>query len=76
MNEEWVKNIKAQCDEQNVSFFFKQWGSWGADRVKRSKQENGRKLYNRTWDAMPEKMQQKELALISKYSNAQTTGGY
>ncbi len=53
MDEEWVKNIKKQCDDQGVSFFFKQWGSWGADKVKRSKQENGRKLLNKTWDAMP-----------------------
>ena len=53
MDEEWVTNIKKQCDEQGVSFFFKQWGSWGADKVKRSKHENGRKLLNRTWDAMP-----------------------
>lgn len=53
MDEDWVKNIQKQCDDQNVSFFFKQWGTWGADKVKRSKQENGRKLDNRTWDAMP-----------------------
>lgn len=53
MDEQWVKNIKKQCDDQGVSFFFKQWGSWGADKVKRSKQENGRKLLNRTWNAMP-----------------------
>jgi protein gp37 len=53
MKESWVKNIKKQCDEQNVSFFFKQWGSWGADGKKRNKHENGRKLLNKTWDAMP-----------------------
>ena len=41
MKEEWVMNIKEQCDRQGVSFFFKQWGTWGADGVKRSKKENG-----------------------------------
>jgi len=24
----WVKNIKQQCEENNISFFFKQWGGW------------------------------------------------
>ena len=31
MKLEWIMNIKRQCKEQNVSFFFKQWGGWGAD---------------------------------------------
>lgn len=74
MAEDWVRSIKRQCDDQDVSFFFKQWGSWGADGKKRSKHENGRKLLNRTWDGMPETMKQKGLALIPKYSDAQTTG--
>ena len=26
MQYEWVKDIQKQCDEQNVAFFFKQWG--------------------------------------------------
>lgn len=25
---DWVRNIQRQCQEQNVSFFFKQWGEW------------------------------------------------
>lgn len=53
MKEDWVRSIKNQCDEQKVSFFFKQWGVWGADKVKRSKQANGRTLDHRTWDGMP-----------------------
>ena len=31
MKLEWIMIIKRQCKEQNVSFFFKQWGGWGAD---------------------------------------------
>ena len=50
----WVKNIKQQCENQNVSFFFKQWGGWGADGIKRSKKANGRLLLGRTWDGMPD----------------------
>ena len=25
---DWVRNIQKQCQEQNVPFFFKQWGEW------------------------------------------------
>lgn len=25
---DWVRNIQRQCTEQNVPFFFKQWGEW------------------------------------------------
>lgn len=41
MRKEWVLNIMRQCKEQNVAFFFKQWGTWGEDGVKRNKKENG-----------------------------------
>ena len=27
-NPEWVRNIKKQCEMQNIPFFFKQWGEW------------------------------------------------
>ena len=53
MKREWVLNIKSQCDSQGVSFFFKQWGAWGADGKKRPKKRNGRLLNGRTWDAVP-----------------------
>lgn len=53
MKPEWAENIQLQCDEQDVAFFFKQWGGWGADGKKRSKKANGRILKGKTWDAMP-----------------------
>lgn len=28
MHPDWVRNIQRQCEEQNVPFFFKQWGEW------------------------------------------------
>lgn len=31
MEKEWVLNIKRQCDEQGVPFFFKSWGRYGED---------------------------------------------
>lgn len=54
MKKEWVLNIQKQCKEQNVAFFFKQWGTWGADGVKRSKKSNGRILEGKVWSAYPE----------------------
>lgn len=54
MSRKWVEDIQQQCQEQGVQFFFKQWGGWGADGRRRSKKANGRLLYGRTWDQMPE----------------------
>ena len=53
MQAAWVDNVRIQCHEQGASFFFKQWGGWGADGVKRPKAKNGRLLNGRTWDEMP-----------------------
>ena len=44
MDKEWVQSIKRQCEEKDVAFFFKQWGTWGADKVKRNKKLNGKEL--------------------------------
>lgn len=53
MDQQWVTNIKQQADASGAAFFFKQWGGWGADGVKRNKKINGRLLHGRTWDAYP-----------------------
>lgn len=53
MKREWVDGIKRQCDDAEVAFFFKQWGTWGADGQKRSKSANGRRYRGREWDKMP-----------------------
>jgi len=53
MKQEWVLNIKDQCENQGAAFFFKQWGGWGVDGKKRGKKHNGRLLNGRTWDAVP-----------------------
>lgn len=54
MKPEWAENIQKQCDEQDVSFFFKQWGAWGADGKKRSKKANGRILLGKEWNEEPD----------------------
>ena len=53
MQEAWATRLRDQCLAKGVDFFFKQWGSWGADGVKRSKRANGRALQGVTWDMMP-----------------------
>jgi len=54
MNPEWVQQIHIKCIVADVPFFFKQWGSWGPDGIKRSKKANGRILNGRKYDEMPE----------------------
>ena len=53
MRPEWATKVQKQCAEQNVAFFFKQWGAWGADGVKRSKKANGRLFLGREWNEEP-----------------------
>lgn len=57
MDEKWVVNIKNQCEQADVAFFFKQWGTWGADKVKRNKKDNGKKLNGEIWQQYPEKIE-------------------
>jgi len=53
MDEAWVESIKQQADQTGVAFFFKQWGGWGADGIKRHKKANGREFKGKTWNAYP-----------------------
>jgi len=53
MKEDWVLNIKKQTEEQNVAFFFKQWGTWGSDGVKRNKKNNGKLIDGKIIQEMP-----------------------
>lgn len=41
MKEEWVLNIKRQTEACCIPFFFKQWGTWGVDGVRRNKKKMG-----------------------------------
>lgn len=46
MDPSWVKDIREQCVNKNVPFFFKQWGGV-------RKKDAGRELDGRTWEEMP-----------------------
>ena len=54
MKPEWVRSIMHQTETQKVAFFFKQWGTWGSDGVKRNKKANGKALDGRIIQMMPE----------------------
>jgi protein gp37 len=47
MSPTWVRDIRAQCEEAGVPFFFKQWGGV-------HKKENGRLLDGQTYDEFPQ----------------------
>lgn len=53
MEESWVIKLRDQCQRSGIDFFFKQWGSWGQDGIKRAKSANGRKLQGQIWDRIP-----------------------
>ena len=53
MRKEWVLNIMRQCKTQEVPFFFKQWGTWGEDGVKRSKKANGHTISGKVIQELP-----------------------
>ena len=46
INEEWVTDIRDQCCEAKIPFFFKQWGG-------KNKKRAGRLLQGRAWDQIP-----------------------
>jgi len=53
MKADWAISIQEQCEKQGVSFFFNQWGTWGADGIRRSKKANGRVLLGQEWNEEP-----------------------
>jgi len=53
MKEEWALNIMKQVQAQGARFFFKQWGTWGADGIKRNKHANGKLLKGEIIQEMP-----------------------
>jgi protein gp37 len=46
MERSWVESIHAQCRQNGIPFFFKQWGGIRKDKT-------GRELHGRIYDEMP-----------------------
>lgn len=63
----WVEDIHRQCQQSQVPFFFKQWGSWSSDGIVRNKKVNGRLLHGKHWDEMPRTMNNKNGRTIDKH---------
>ena len=59
MDEAWVINIREQCKQANVPFFFKQWGGV-------QKSLTGRELQGRTYDEMPPRNRRPVLAKVER----------
>lgn len=55
IQQEWVLEIRDQCVDSGVPFFFKQWGGV-------NKKRNGRLLQGRSWDQLPVAMNQRAFA--------------
>ena len=53
MKEEWVTELKKQVNKAGSAFFFKQWGTWGSDGIKRNKHANGKLLQGKVIQEMP-----------------------
>jgi protein gp37 len=54
MEPDWVRSMLRQTQAQGVAFFFKQWGTWGADGIKRNKKANGKSLDGKIIQMMPQ----------------------
>lgn len=53
MKEDWALNVKQQAETMNIPIFFKQWGTWGADGIKRNKHVNGKLLQGKIIQELP-----------------------
>ena len=57
---DWVREIRDQCLEQDVPFFFKQWG--GVYR-----KQKGRDLDGRTWDEFPKRVRRDQKGVVRHF---------
>lgn len=52
-NPYWFRFLRDRCLAFEVPFFFKAWGAWGEDGIKRGKKANGHLLDGREWQEWP-----------------------
>lgn len=53
MKPEWARDIRQQCADAGVAFFFKQWGAHNEAGERVGKGKAGRLLDGRVWDNLP-----------------------
>ena len=61
----WIDEIFQQCKQQGAAFFFKQWGTWGADEIKRNKKANGRIFRGKIWNEYPKQLDNHKVHLTA-----------
>ncbi len=54
MHTEWVRDIRDQCQEADVPFFFKQWGEWDQVGMRVGRKRAGHLLDGKEWHEFPE----------------------
>ena len=53
MKPEWAREIRRQCEDEGVAFFFKQWGAHNEVGQRVGKGKAGRLLDGRIWNGLP-----------------------
>ena len=53
MDGEWAGDIKKQCLNHGVPFFFKQWGAHNSKGIRVGKKVAGRRLEGKVWNGLP-----------------------
>jgi protein gp37 len=53
MQIDWLRDLRDQCHEAGVAFFFKQWGAFDEAGVRRGKKASGRMLDGVLWNEFP-----------------------
>ena len=53
MKKEWVLSIKEQAEKQGAMLYFKQWGVYSEDGIRRDKETNGNTLNGKNYHEMP-----------------------
>jgi protein gp37 len=53
MRADWAREIRQQCQEASVPFFFKQWGAHNEAGQRLGKKLAGRILDGKTWNELP-----------------------
>ncbi|MCD8213773.1 MAG: phage Gp37/Gp68 family protein [Campylobacter sp.] len=67
MKKEWVVNLKNECENQDVAFYFKQWGTWGSDGVRRDKKSNGALLNGKLYQSYPKIIEPQKRTQLSLF---------
>jgi protein gp37 len=53
MKPAWARDIRRQCEDCDVPFFFKQWGAYSEEGMRVGKGKAGRVLDGQKWNALP-----------------------